>query len=235
LNMFSERKFSTIFSSYWNQVLPRADTYLRRINLSCERYRSEISSLLPADRDRRSLINELGFRLFMEYSQVGKISDKRKQELCRAVCRYISSLTKVQTHSMKSISEDELEEASEIASSIKEYFRGNSSGLIFWPVFSGCGMINECQGDILQANDLLEIKAGDRGFRAADLRQVITYCGLNFSSKQYNLENIILLNPRHGLYYQAPIKDVIEECSGQNATDFFYEFIDYISTGANSR
>jgi|LGVD01.1.fsa_nt_gb hypothetical protein len=67
--VISERKFSNSFSSFWNELLPTADSFVRRMNLSLERYCLPTESRFEVNRDRRSVINELSFRLFMSLAK----------------------------------------------------------------------------------------------------------------------------------------------------------------------
>jgi hypothetical protein len=39
--------------------------------------------------------------------------------------------------------------------------------------------MESCQGDILNNETLIEIKAGERGILSSDIKQIITYCALN--------------------------------------------------------
>jgi len=78
-------------------------------------------------------------------------------------------------------------------------------------------------------------KAGDRNFKISDLRQLITYLSLNFNSKQFQINNIALVNPRTGLKYEATIPFLIESCSGRKPVDVFSDIVDFVSTEIKSK
>jgi hypothetical protein len=194
-------------------------------------------SVLPLDRDRRSVINELGFRLFKEQWQEKRISEKRTREIAEAVQAYIIRLTRSKDRLLKvPLSNQENTEALKLADSLRRFFlRTKDRSLVFWPEFPGCGILHKCVGDVLQGSKLIEVKAGDRTFRMTDIRQVLTYCSLNFASKRYDLRDIVLVNPRRGVFHQTSVADLIVECSATTAVDFFSSVIEFISAEGNSR
>lgn len=227
--MISERKFSNSFSSFWNELLPIADSFVRRMNLSLERYCQPTESVLAIDGDRRSVINELSFRLFMIRSKGNKLSSNEKIELSITVSKYIEKLAPNINIALP-ISNDELNEAESLSSSLAAYFSSREiQSLMFWPDFRGCGRIHACKGDIISNNKLIEVKAGDRHFRITDIRQMITYLSLNSISKQYTIDNIALVNPRNGLSFETSVEVMIEDCSRRKAVDVFGDIIDFLS------
>jgi hypothetical protein len=233
--MISERKFSNSFSSFWNQLLPTADSFVRRLNLASERFTEPLDSSLPVDRDKRAMINELAFRLFKEKVKSGKISSDKIRSLKQDVRSYIERLApNIKKNTV--LSKVDLIEAEEIAESLSGYFyKHDFTKIIFWPLFKGCGRLDACQADIIYKNKLIEVKAGDRHFKIADLRQVITYLALNFYSQQHKLVNIALVNPRTGKEFECRIDDLIESCSGRKSVDVFSDVIDFVSREVESK
>ena len=228
--MISERKFSNSFSSFWNGLLPTADSFVRRMNLSLDRYCLPTESIFETNRDRRAVINELSFRLFMELARGNELSSSDKMELSEKVSHYIEKLGPNIKIDLP-ITQDELSEAESLTSSLSDYFPDREiSNLLFWPVFRGCGRIHVCKGDIISNKKLIEVKAGDRPFRVTDIRQVITYLSLNSISKQYDLKNIALVNPRKGLSFETTVEFLIEDCSRRKPVDVFGDIIDFLST-----
>src|SRR5262249_341601 len=97
------------------------------------------------------------------------------------------------------------------------------------PPFEGCGWLNNAEGDILAGNMLIEIKAGERPFRSIDLRQVLCYGALNFSSRKYEITEICLVNPRLGIYLQQDLETLCEHLAGASASEVLSEIVAYIS------
>lgn len=227
--MISERKFSSTFLSFWKQLFPMGDTVIRRLNIACERQIDPLDSTLPVSNGKRSVINELSFRLFKEKIENNKVDKKRLTEISNEVIKYIGRLSN-NISTIEPLELIELEEALDLAISLSSFFEtSNLSSLQFWPTFNGCGCIHKCKGDILYGNTLVEVKAGDRNFRINDIRQVVIYLALNFSSQQYSIKNIELINPRTGLFFQSSVKTIIKECSGKMPVDIFSDIVEFVS------
>jgi hypothetical protein len=235
--MISERRFSTTFTAFWNQALPRGDAFLRRINGTYSQYRTEIDSPSNVDGDRRSIVNELGFRLFREGWKKQDITTQLVHNLYKNVQQYIAAIARREDKLIFSPpSAQEIKESKEIAESLSLFFsRSKGTPLLFWPEFPGCGIIQQCKGDMLYGNTLVEVKSGDRTFRITDLRQVLTYCCLNFASRKYDLRFVTLLNPRRGVFYEAPIDELVTACAGVRAIDLFTDMVTFISMERNSK
>ncbi|MBW1613148.1 MAG: hypothetical protein JRJ57_04065 [Deltaproteobacteria bacterium] len=228
--MISERKFSNSFSSFWNELLPTADSFVRRMNLSLERYCLPIESRFEVNRDRRSVINELSFRFFMSLARGKKLSASDKMKISFEVSHYIERLAP-NINIDQPISKEEIEESESLSSALTQYFsKDELNKLWFWPDFRGCGRINSCKGDIITGDKLVEVKAGDRRFRITDVRQVITYLSLNSISKQYDIQHIALVNPRKGLFFETTVEILIEDCSQRKPVDVFGDIVDFLSS-----
>jgi hypothetical protein len=233
--VISERKFSNSYSSFWNQLLPTADSFVRRLNLTCERFTKPIDSSLSVDRDKRAVINELAFRLFKEQANSGKISSGKIISLEQDVRSYIERLAP-SIKKLTALSKEELIESEKIAASLSAYFyKPDFKAMTFWPLLKGCGQLDACRADIIYKNKLIEVKAGDRHFRITDLRQIITYLALNFYSQQYQLAYIALVNPRTGKEFECAIDTLIESCSGKKSVDVFSDVIDFLSAEVGSK
>lgn len=232
--MISERKFSNSYSSFWNQLLPTSDSFVRQLNLASERFAGPVNSSTPVDRDKRAVINELAFRLFKEKATSGKISASKIISIEQEVRTYIERLAP-NISNIPALSKTELIEVENISKSLSTYFyRPDFSVMFFWPIFKGCGQLDACKADIIYKNKLIEVKAGDRHFRIIDLRQIITYLALNFKSQQYQLTNIAIVNPRTGKEFECSTESLIESCSGRKSVDVFSDIIDFVSTEVGS-
>jgi hypothetical protein len=235
--MISERKFAASYTSFWNQVLPRVDGYLRRINCLCERYADEIPVIASAHRDRRAIVNELGFRLFEAACAEKHVSHRRVREIAKSVQQYVEVLSHSNDGVVREpVTEKELDEAAAISASLKGYFKGTPiRELLFWPQFPGCGILHATKGDIIHGKRLYEVKAGDRSFRVTDMRQILTYCAMDFTTGKYGIKDVVLLNPRRGTYFCTSVDQLVKESSGSSPVDFFSNVVEFLSGEANSR
>lgn len=235
--MISERKFANSFTSFWREALPRAEGYLRRMNCSLERIRPPLESVLPTDRESRAVINELGFRLFMRHAAGDVLTTDETNSIAADVVTYVKRIENpLISPEPRVLTEGEIGEAREICGALAEFFtQAELRQLQFWPEFAGCGFINTCKADIIQDQCLIEVKAGDRSFRLTDLRQILVYCALAFAARAYQLDAIVMINPRRGVYYEASVEELSVECSGAKPVDLFSEIITFVTSEPNSR
>jgi len=232
--MISERKMANSYVSFWNQLLPTADTFVRQINIASERFYSHVPAVTK-DRDKRAVINELAFRLFKATVDGDEITPELKGAIESEVRDYIEDLIRANVK-IPPLSNEEVEESERISKSLSMYFAmSDLSALIFWPLFKGCGRISACRGDIIDGNKLIEVKAGDRNFKVTDIRQLMIYMALNFSSGQYPIKEMALVNPRTGFKYECDIDILIEFSSGRKAVDVFADIVDFISAETISK
>jgi hypothetical protein len=117
-----------------------------------------------------------------------------------------------------------------IAGRIEEFVKWRSGErVIVSPVFPGCGWVDDAQADLLIDSTLIEIKAGERHFRAIDIRQILSYCALNSSSQSYRIDSVMLLNPRVGTLYEEGIEDLCQKTAGSPSPAILGAIIEYIS------
>jgi hypothetical protein len=57
--MISEKRLSSSFTSFWQELLPSGEAVLRKINLERKRYCPPLDS--KVDASRRDLVSEIGF------------------------------------------------------------------------------------------------------------------------------------------------------------------------------
>ena len=166
--MISEKQLAVHYSSIWNEILPMSDRYMRRINLEAERF---IEPLLPeAPAEFNALVNETAFRVYRQKLSAEQITQDAYCEIFESTKSYIERLINkgfvLDSKVRKSIDIDVQRLANRLAI---YYERINEFELIqFSPEFSGCGIINNCAGDVLADDILYEIKKELRG-------QILTY------------------------------------------------------------
>ena len=241
--MISASSFCKVHSSFWRDLAPTTDIFVRRLNLG--QYEREFAEMKFQTRPmRRGFVNEVAFAVFCQSAKAqqgwppGKL---KKEEIDRAVAT-VRSLAVRREIGGESKSEEEL--AAEELLDIEEQnsrmirmfsFNRPADELVTEPVFPGCGIIDACKGDLIVSNILFEVKAGDRLFRSVDVRQLITYATLNQISKRFNIEKVGLFNPRIGVSATISVDDLCFEISGKNSTELFSEIAAAISSGEISR
>jgi hypothetical protein len=232
--MISERTFANTFSAFWSELLPASEGFLR--NLKIKRF---ASPLPPSARPEvRALINEAGFLLFCQ--NVGLPSSRLVNEKAveRAIALSAERIHRFQTEARPApeLLKEDSEEVILIAERLSSFFKKRRyKNLLCSPAFNGCGIINSCEGDVLADATLVEIKAGDRNFRATDLRQVLTYCALNYASTLYDFNRIALVNPRKGIYLEESTNVLCRLLAGTSRIDVLDAIVGFSSEPRTSR
>ena len=197
--MISEINFSRGYSSFWNEYFPWLSSYCQS-NGSIKQVQPEISiSDLPA---HRSINNTIAFFYFKDRF-LGKenLEVSKKDAMC--------SLMRFPRNNLDSYEFSDLDQLviNNQVLNLEEVYKKNLS---FSPSFSGCGIISNCNGDIIQKSKLIEIKAGSRYIAPSDIKQLIVYSALSWISgeSEYSIDTLELYNPRMGYLWSESIEDL---------------------------
>lgn len=214
------------------------DAFVRSANAHLERVLPPRVSNFKGNRN--SLISELSFRLFASrcLRTLPFSIDKTQVELLALVGevhQYISRLERSEV--LAPMTEIEIEEAIVWADRLMKSLNFSSPGqaVVPRPRFSGCGIVDDCEGDILVGKTLFELKNVERDFRLADIRQLLCYCALNFASKQYEIQSVAVINARSGQYYRIDLNELALTISGVSVSELLSEIVRYVTTDMPSR
>jgi len=238
--MISEVTLAKKFTSFWNQLLPNANYFVRIINGGLLEACYE-----PFENTQRkeniALINVLSFNLFKSIvkKEISLDVHSKKNFFTSDYFRksLASSLIELKRFSNKSsfslpLNDNELNEISVLFKQIYARYYEKIGVMEVSPIFQGCGFINQSEGDIYFNDTLVELKSGERKFSVTNIKQVLVYCTLNYYStkeKKRFLEKIELFNPRMGLVYQSKVKDLSENLSSLSPEDLFFEIHSFIT------
>lgn len=237
--MISERTLADGFGSTWESITPTMDRFVRRANRNADRIFAPIKNRSAPQ--RRGFINEVAFGLFAHRLKVGhknNVDSDAVALIVKAAAVKIAAFEELAPEEVAVLTNDEKQEILELERAMLGYalYLHNETGVILpRPNFRGCGFVNECEGDLLVGTDLVEIKAGDRAFRAKDVRQLLVYCALNSVSSQYVIEKVTLFNPRRGLALTAKIADLAPEVSSKSASELMADISYFVSSGDISK
>jgi len=225
--MISAEEFARSYSSYWRVLLPLEEVFVRLTNLRPDAF----ASRLPTDvaSDRRALVAEVGFVIFARRVQRVEFTQNDLTQV-RARLERLRGRASVE----KDPSTAEMQEARQIADRIEAYFRGSSADVVVGPRIPGCGLITDCEADVLTASSLYEVKTVDRPFRGSDFRQLLAYCALNYASGRYAVDSVGLLNPRRGISFVITLDQLCYAMAGVAAVDFCADFVSIVSTSGMS-
>ena len=238
--MISETTLATSYTSFWKGLTPNSERFIRRLNLNLERYSRPIKS--EASPERRAFINEAGFRLFARTygKKIPRESNLTalKTEIFDGVRTYLRRFSGVAEEDLTAPTEEELLEVEIICDSIGTFVRRRTlrgEAINVAPRFKGCGILDASEGDLLIADTLFEIKAGDRSFRATDIRQLLIYCALNSINHMYQINRIGCLNPRTGTYFEVDLDTLGIEMSSKSSVELLSDILYFVSSGDTSR
>lgn len=239
--MISELLFCRYFTSFWTELLPGGDHYIKLINSGLkERYCPPLD--FSEDPEKRSLINVMANELFsrimnenLEKDVLLSLNESSKllREIQNKSISFLSpALTNPSSH--EPINETEVKVIIGICKNMISRFSENKN-LVLSPKFPGCGLVENCEGDIIEETTLIEIKAGDRNFSILDIRQLLVYGALNYISySPYKIEKFGLFNPRRGIQWSENIDVISNSLSGTTIGDLYTEIINYLSQGYGS-
>lgn len=225
--MISEVTFSKLYTSFWNSLLINSKNYVRLVNGALiEDIHKPISSYSS---QYNAYINILSFELYEQSLDKGSLEFTQKE--IDLACKY--SLDKVSsfTSFYKSV---QIPPYSEIKNEVKFILKSlttqyqNNSPIIRKPL-DGIGILNHSEIDLMYSSTLVEIKSGDRKFKALDFRQVITYLTQNhYSSNPVPIERIELFNPRMGILFNTDIESMIYELTVLSPNEVYEDVKNYL-------
>ncbi len=236
--MINEKRFAESYNSFWNTILPLSASAVKNLKIISHSVNDFIEyEYIPK---RRALINHFSFNVYKHsikikssIAAIEKDSELIKKLLCLTQKQLFAFISK-DLPNLEDLNHNEIKESLQIAENLEAFFNSHykkSNGTIIAnPKFRGCGIIKNCYGDILANKDLYEIKATKKYFEPKDIRQLLTYCALNFNNKLYNIENIGIYNPKVGLYFKININDLCSLASGNNSITIFNSIVNFAST-----
>jgi hypothetical protein len=232
--MTSEIAFATQHTSLWHILAPTSERFVRQINLNLDRYAREIRTI--DDPSRRGFLNEVAFQFTRLNSNAAVATIPEASAAARS---RLATLEREVHGAVDDPSDIEIGTVSAIQESLLNFVRQRSSSqtlrVTFEPHFSGCGFLNPCVGDVLIGEELYEVKAGDRRFRSTDLRQLMTYCTLNYAAGTCRITKAGCVNPRRGTYFVLELDAIAYAMAGKSSGELFSDIIYHVSSGGVSR
>lgn len=218
--MISERLFVRRYLSFWHDALPFGEAFVRGLNARLSMHVAQDSSW-GGEIGRRSVVAELAALIFER--------GDAQLDLDRAFEQTAAQLGVDLEDNLSQFERLELRRAYDYLSQ-----HISRSSLVFRPQFAGCGIVSPCEGDYLVGETVFEMKYGWHGFRAVDVRQVLTYCALNVVSKQHVITSLGLINPRLGRHFSLSLDEAAEQLSGSSAATLLQKISQFMQEGAPS-
>ncbi|WOI57140.1 hypothetical protein [Palleronia sp. LCG004] len=231
--MIDASSFANLHNAFWAENAPTSEHFVRRLNLEyTDRWSPPIKK--PGGPIRAALVAEIAFAKFC--TPVGLMSKANLEAIAIGEARRrLRPLTDSPDELDVAVSPDEKVQIDNLENNLRGFFKKNAATVVLRPTFSGCGYVDACEGDVVYGATLYEIKAVDRSFRSADIRQLITYCALNHASQDFDLRYIGIFNPRRGVSFDMSIDRVCREISGRSQQELLSEIVSCVSSGDISR
>jgi hypothetical protein len=205
-------------NSVWTQVAPTMEPVISVVNRKQKSLGTAVMN--RTEPQRNALVAETAFLLvsseFAGHSYRREELEDRAREFLLRLPRGSEALPELTPH--------EWHEVGRLAQVTQQY-----TSLLRDPVFSpripGCGVVDSATGDVLAGSELIEIKTVSRLFRAADLRQALTYAAMLYSSGR-NIEHITLLNPRRARVIKMSVGRVAAGVRGCSAVELLQDLVE---------
>ena len=220
--MISETKFARGYSSFWMEYFPWLNSYTKSIN----EYHLDksLSSVPEMDQpEHRSINNTIAFFHYRNLISDSNYSiEASKEEALQYMKRFLGN--NVSTYNFGKYDKDV------ISMQIKNLQKIPKCDLTLDPPFPGCGIIDNCKGDILQGNKLIEVKAGSRFIQPADLKQLIVYYALNWVSStiKYDIRQLEIFNPRVGYFWTVKTDELFYSVTNEPKEVVFEQLVKYL-------
>ncbi len=237
--MISEKQFSEQFSGFWNHCLPfLTPQVIAQMNVSgtpVPDSRGFIAKPLDATEDsaNNDLVADTGFGIFAAATQAGKsVHSIRNTALLKRVTESAFARIKRLRNSEGKTEMKHLrgmDDSMAIAVRLEGFFENEKTGeLVIQPSFKGCGILDSCYGDLFMGSTLYEVKCVERNLRSIDIRQVLTYCALNYQSRQFDIDHVCIVNPRRGISFRFGVEALTQKASGKNSAELFHQIGDFL-------
>jgi hypothetical protein len=187
----------------------------------------------------RAVVNEAAFRAFCSLHSEpkpvkrGDVLTAIDEQLATSIA-YIGRFSAAPPIAATDIDDECRKEAGNLVLRLLHFFPG-AIATTLRPVFSGCGLISTCEGDLIEGSCLYEVKAGDRAFRVVDLRQLLTYSALAHAKGDLTFSEIGLFNPRTGVAWRRSLEEVSYALSGLRLSDTLSALVEQFSGASASR
>lgn len=238
--MISEKNIAADFKGFWSESLPLlTPSFVRVFNEASEEDLVTPDShmkRIPIGKDikKHDLVAEFSFQLAKLAYEKSLWINKLKLEqhnIQEAYNRSINFLKKYESESCEiALNDSEVAESIALAAQY-EYFLEHlgSNDIEFSPIIVGAGFLGKCKADLSVGDTLYEIKTVSRNISGRDIKQLLIYLALQYSTGSSKWKNAGFYNPRKALSYKISTDHLIYKISGGKATaELFSDIIDFL-------
>jgi hypothetical protein len=242
--MISVRQFSILFQNFWHPFSPGLRDLAKTLQAQVYQYAEPVSQQYAPS--KRALSSELGFRAFCLRRQngAGNLSIEEAISRCEAATSsYIARFRRSDGDPEFIVSDvatvdDEVRRDAQIQCRQLDLFCSTLpkySIIKIEPIIPGCGIIDNCRGDLMVNDDLYESKSRVGQIEQSDIRQLLTYAILLSIASPERVSGIGILNPFRGTRSILEISDAVHIVSGCSLLEFCAMTADALTAERNSR
>lgn len=233
--MLSERVFARSFPLFWSSIAPRLDFDFLQVmsEPTCpfrNRWDDTFQGSVPAKQN--DLVAEMAFGFFCASLTLDvspeALPDRDVQAAFRQAARRIGILRRIPVERVLPWTSAHADDARAIGRRLRTHIHSPASAILIQPLLSGVGMLNSCYADLVDGDELIEVKMGASPFRLQDIRQLLIYCILSHASGVFPVRTCALVNPRIGLTWRFALPQLIRQISDLSAADFIETFVRFI-------
>lgn len=241
--MISEKNIATEFKGFWNECLPLlTPSFVRVFNEASlddltEYPGTEIIRVpIGPTVEKHDLVAEFSFQLAKLAHDKSLWIDEIRLDAALIQLAYDNAVSFLQRYRTDDglivLSELEINESLLIAEQYDffiEMYRGQP--VEFNPIISGAGFLGVCKADLSIGDTLYEVKTVSRNLAGQDIKQLLIYLALQFSTGERRWTHAGFYNPRKAQCVRFSVDHLIYRTSGGKATsELFSEIIDFLSS-----
>ncbi len=240
--MISEKEIAKQFDGLWNDTLPLLTPQLVGLFNAAN---SDDLTEYPGGKFRKisigeyvekhDLVAELSFQIakFAAHKNVAINSVDADSECFREAYRNSVSFLRKYTNEdgRVQLNADEISEALALACQYDFFFEYvKAKNIDFSPRIAGAGFLGACTADLSIDETLYEIKTVSRNIGGRDIKQLILYLALQYSTGTRRWSHAGFFNPRKSMHYKFSVDYFIYKTSGGRSTsEVFSDIVDFLS------
>lgn len=241
--MISEKEIAKQFNGLWSDTLPLlTPQFVGLFNAAnsddlTEFPQSKFNKILIGPTvEKHDLVAELSFQLAKLSNARGmpvSSINAKDDDFIEAYRCAVSFLKKYQTDDGKIIlNPEEVSEALLLGLQYDHFFSHIKADRVeFSPLISGAGYLGACTADLSVDDTLYEIKTVSRNIGGKDIKQLILYLALQYSTGTRKWLNAGFFNPRKAFHYKFSVDHLVYRTSGGRSTsEVFADIVDFLSS-----
>lgn len=241
--MISEKNISEEFKGFWSEALPLLTPSFVRVFNEVNLYDltecpgKEIRRIrIGPNIQKHDLVAEFSFQLAKLAFESSLWISELKLENDKIHEAYKNTILLLKRYETKDgsvvLNNEEIEEAFIIAEQYEPFIEMQSVDKIeFSPKISGAGFLGVCKGDLSMDDTLYEVKTVSRNISGKDIRQLLLYLALQYSTGINRWTYAGFYNPRKAQKFRFSIDHLIYRTSGGKSTsEFFSDVIEFLSS-----